>query len=492
MMSDDDWYKPHRPPAAFWWVIALALLSGLLYASVQSAHDNLYAGRHLDTSGLLGHSISYALAILGLFGLYAVLLGLSAQGRLSSRGTRVVALVSPLFFNLFFLLESPKGIDVLSYLAHGHIAGSMGGNPYLQPGDAVAGSRYGADLAVYGWAPGYSVSPYGPLWTAVESGITSAVDHVPGQLLAVKGLAVAASAASAVLIWLILAQLRPADRLLGTLAFVWNPTVVIEFAGEGHNDALMNLFVLLAIALALRSRPVATMIALSAGILTKYLPLLFLPVLVGWFWRTRRNSIATASRLAAGLAVAILMAFVAFQPWWSGLATFDGIRLMGRLGQTGSTPTIILEFLTHITDVPPLFSAVILSSTAVLAIVLAAAASSPVNNAQALLRSCAVIAIASLLLLSPNYWPWYVTLPVTLLVLLPGYPPLLLAGTVSLGSRLVAPLDVLFERRAISHFWFLFGTWVIGIAAPLAVGVMTSAPGRARHRLRSAYGLVKR
>jgi len=51
---------------------------------------------------------------------------------------------------------------------------------------------------------------------------------------------------------------------------------------------------------------------------------------------------------------------------------------------------------------------------------------------------------------SPVYWPWYATLPLALLALLPYGPFIRIALMLSFGARLGAPLEVLADRGCIT------------------------------------------
>jgi len=50
---------------------------------------------------------------------------------------------------------------------------------------------------------------------------------------------------------------------------------------------------------------------------------------------------------------------------------------------------------------------------------------------------------------------------------MPRHPLLIVAVVVSLGSRLAAPVDMLFEHDAIGRQGFLLWTWTLGIGLPL-------------------------
>ncbi len=74
---------------------------------------------------------------------------------------------------------------------------------------------------------------------------------------------------------------------LWAAAYAWNPLLLVEYAGNGHNDPCAILGLVLALAWAER-RPLASAAALSVGVLTKLAPILALPFLLRrWPWRAR-------------------------------------------------------------------------------------------------------------------------------------------------------------------------------------------------------------
>ena len=82
------------------------------------------------------------------------------------------------------------------------------------------------------------------------------------------------------------------------LAYAWNPLVLVEYAGTGHNDPTAMLWMAVAF-LWLDSKPIASAIALAAGALVKLAPLAALPFLLRrWPWRAR---LACLALLGAGL-----------------------------------------------------------------------------------------------------------------------------------------------------------------------------------------------
>ena len=87
------------------------------------------------------------------------------------------------------------------------------------------------------------------------------------------------------------------------LIYAWNPLVLVEYAGNGHNEPTALLFMMLALALAER-RPVLSGLALATGALVKLAPLAALPFLLRR-WGAR-GLIACLLLLLPGLALYLM------------------------------------------------------------------------------------------------------------------------------------------------------------------------------------------
>jgi hypothetical protein len=84
------------------------------------------------------------------------------------------------------------------------------------------------------------------------------------------------------------------------IAYAWNPLVLVEYAGSGHNDPTALVWLVLAF-LWMERRPTLSALALATGALVKLAPLLALPFLIRrWPWRARLIAVAV---LGAGLAL---------------------------------------------------------------------------------------------------------------------------------------------------------------------------------------------
>lgn len=451
-------------------VLIVGAVSAVLYAVTAAAQRRwLQDSADSDASLFWVDVVVFVIATLLLFALFAALLRRFRWDPPAS-DIRILAIVFPVAFNVLLVFVPPStSIDLLSYVSHGYIATELDGNPHLVPSSGVAQTPLGAELMRYGWRPVHPASPYGPLWTRVEAAV-GVVDGLGGQMVALKLVVVAASLGSALLIWRILGDVRPEHQFVGTVAYLWNPLIVVEVAAEGHNDSLMVFFVLLALFLTIRGRASTGFGAMFLGVLTKYVPLLFVPLQLLYSWRTRASTSRFARQLAAGVAAAAILATVLFGGLWAGSRTFDAVRAAAEPGSSGSTRTMVeLAFsrigsgtVEAIVDV-----AVIIAFTVFVGVV-----AWFVQGKDDLLRACAIVSLAYLFVASSSYWPWYAVLPVALLAVAPMRNALLLLFAVSLGSRLAAPLDLLFVDGVFGRRVYFTATWVLAIGLPLVVAVV--------------------
>lgn len=478
-------------------VLLIGLLSGACYAVVYWSQRAIFLnGLSLDLAGvaLRGAPASlprlrleagaYYGSTVVLFALYIWLLQRCRHGGLQDRRVRTAALLIPLVFNITLLFGRPYlSTDMHSYIAHSYLGVTPGSNPYAIPARAVATTPFAPSLARMGWRPVHGLSPYGPLWTQVELLVGRVSLDVPTARWLMKSLVVAASLASAGLIWTILGRVRPADQLLGTLLYLWNPVVVVELAAEGHNDALMIVFVLLSMLLAVHARPGASLVALLLGALAKFIPLILVPAQLVYAWRARQGLARLALQLTAGLLGGIALAALLFRPVWIGPATLDGVREQGRQNFLASTPVTLYMYFQRTRSEPEAsrLAAVIADGVFGLLVVIA---SLQVRDAATLLRACGRIALVFVLIASPSYWPWYVILPIALMALSPQGSFIAMSVVLAFCSRLVAPIDDMVVNGFSTWNAEVWSTTAIGLLLPLLIYLVLSATlwalGRAR------------
>lgn len=470
------------------WVLLIGVASGVLYGAVYLLQRAIYlnglriesagvvhTGYPADRAALVMQGAGYYGATAALFALYVWLLYLYRGGALRTRRARTLALIFPVLFNIGLLIGRPYlSIDIFSYMAHGYLGTLPGGSPYLQPALDVEMTQLGPRIVPWGWRPVHGLSPYGPLWTLFEIAVMRVTGEIAPAMLLMKALVTAASLLSGALIWSILGRVRPADQLLGTLLYLWNPMIVVEFAGEGHNDALMIVWVLLALLLTLRQRAVFAIPALALGMLTKYLPLLLLPAQLLYLWRTAPDRRRLIPGLVLGFVVAGALAILLYWLVWIGPDTFTGVRESGRPRFLASTSAPIFRYFERSrgAEAAAQITSRLLGSIFGLYLLVTTWRA---RDADSLVRVAGGIALVYMLVASPGYWPWYASMPVALLALTPRGAAGFMAIFLGFCSRLVAPIDAMVANG--------FGTWeqevwlttAVGVTLPLIVYLLLNA-----------------
>ncbi|HEX8597978.1 MAG TPA: hypothetical protein VF952_05610 [Chloroflexia bacterium] len=260
-------------------------------------------------------------------------------------------------FAITLIFMYPVGAaDLFDQIFRARLTAHYGLNPFTTLPNNFPGDPFFSYVAWRGDA-----SPYGPVWETMSAGTSFlAGDDLWRNLILFKVLVAVAYGVSVALTYGILRSLRPDWALRGTLFFAWNPLVLFEIPGNGHNDAVMIMFLLAAVYLFVRARRTAVIPALMAGALTKFVPVLLVPVAAAALWRDRaqvlgrRRDSSTGSgignREALGtliitalLAVALAVAFYA--PFWQG---WQSIGALGRQSLfTASIPKVMLDVLVH-------------------------------------------------------------------------------------------------------------------------------------------------
>ena len=213
--------------------------------------------------------------------------------------------------------------DVWTYWMYGRVAAEHGGDPYGDPP-----STYPGDVAygVMGSSWKDTTSLYGPLFTLGSEAHARVAGDDPDRAAwlyrATSALALLATAALAASI---------ARRRAFAAAFVgWNPLLALHFGGGGHNDALMMLFVVGALVVAVRGSPNLAGVAWAAAIGIKWVAVAFLAI-----WaidRVRRRAPLGVPGLAAGALAVVVVATLRYGTTW--LEAFGGLSSQAR--RTGS------------------------------------------------------------------------------------------------------------------------------------------------------------
>jgi hypothetical protein len=294
----------------------LPVLQGLSDRSPPPADAGEMAARLL--AGLLVMSLGYALAI-------------TAASRASSG---LVVGFAALFRLTLVLLPGLYSTDVFSYAMYGRIA-AEGQNPYASPPSAFPGDPFLSWVFPF-WRDQPSV--YGPLWTDLSAFLSrvSAAWDAFDQVTLYRASLLAMEIVSLSALWLILGRIGRAERHRAWLVYAWNPLVLFDLVGAGHNDVAMLALMLVGIgAIATgrsSARPPAVwrwllgLVVLALAALVKYAAAVVLLAIITVWCALAPTRRAWAVRVILGFSVPLL---VAAALWWPWLATGGALTPLG-------------------------------------------------------------------------------------------------------------------------------------------------------------------
>ncbi|HEY6409111.1 MAG TPA: hypothetical protein VIY29_16750, partial [Ktedonobacteraceae bacterium] len=199
----------------------------------------------------------------------------------------------------------------------GHLVTVYHVNPYV-----VSLSAFKHELLQKGIINGtQSVTAPGPVWIDVSIPVVLlARDSVANVLLLFRGIGLASHVINTVLIWVILAKLKPETRISATILYGWNPVVLLLSINGMHLDVVVVLFILLAILFFQRKSLILGWVLLLLAMLINMLTLLLLPLFFGLLLKEARSMSSRRRALwwlwVAG--VSALVVILAFVPYWSG------------------------------------------------------------------------------------------------------------------------------------------------------------------------------
>ncbi len=284
-------------------------------------------------------TLAYAALLCALFGLYALAYRW-AQRR--PRPPALLAILLPaLFFGLPLVLTYPfNATDVFRYWLNGRITTLYGQNPYqLLPGELVNDPF----MRLAGEWAGDS-SAYGPLWELVAAALAwISPDNLLLGVTLFKTLGLLTHLALAAMIWQGLARAAPGLRAGRTLLWAWNPTLLLTFVANGHNDVLMLFWLVLGWLLQRRGWVTAGLLVMLLAPLTKLSGLLPIPFFLLAALR-QTNGVAPRPRLLATVTAAgLIITWLAFLPFGRLPDVVPGMLQAAETG-AGYSPIVMAAF----------------------------------------------------------------------------------------------------------------------------------------------------
>jgi alpha-1,6-mannosyltransferase len=429
-----------------WWLPALSF----------RGHPGFMAPGQDPLVWLLGDGDTGMVRLLQLFAAAFVpyFLGLAIAPRVSGRIGIAVAFAGAVIAGLTMLAMFPAGaLDIFHNIMDGRLVWLYHINPTLYPPSVVSNDPLFQYM--HYWAD--TRTAYGPLWfIATLPAYLIAGSDLTRSMIAYKALPFAFEIASLVLIAVIARRIDPRKTVAAIVCFGWNPLVLWEIPGNGHNDIVMMAFVLGAVLVLLSDNWPWAFVLLACSVMVKYVSLVVLPVFILWIYLRygRRSLSSIASGLLGGLVAAMVIAL----PFWSGPRTFAPLFGQEQDFLFSPASALIREWGENIALTPLVVNvkrALTLAFALLYALVLTRVRRSP----SALIRSCVEVVFLLLVLLTWWFWPWYVVWGLALAALIPT----------SAHARLFVIFSVSAMFIYLSSPWRL-SIWYFGSFFPLALG----------------------
>lgn len=269
----------------------------------------------------------YGLHIASLFFLVigTVCLLLTAFKRMSKEKlTRTILILGTLLFALPYFFLPPLGsTDIFANAYFGELVSRLHANPYTQESVPIPESAF---LSLTFSETGYQTT-YGPLWITLTALLTKIGESVPLTTFLIRLVLFVAFLLIIILLDRYVIVGRQNRWLLTLIA--WNPFVLFEVVNNGHNDIVLALGVLGSIVAYRQNRDWAVLPFLTVAGLIKYVGFVLIPLALLSVSLRHTSSIRKRwMSIAAGLGFSLLLAYLAFSPYWAGLQTFHQIFLL--------------------------------------------------------------------------------------------------------------------------------------------------------------------
>lgn len=250
---------------------------------------------------------------------------------------------------MVFVMPPVLSSDVYAYAIFGRMASTYHLNPY-----AVTASAVGSDnlFAYVFWRS--DTTHYGPAWTLLSAGITAlAGQSVLVTALAFKFVAGIAHLINCMLVYVLARRIGGSDGFSALLLYAWNPLILIETAGSGHNDGIMMAFAFAGLLLLTSKRRLLGVAVLLVSVLVKYITailLLFAGVVVLLKEKTWRAAARVALQMAVVTALAAAALYLPFWPFVQSPAQEGSAGSALRAAMPNPVFYVLREGLTRILD----------------------------------------------------------------------------------------------------------------------------------------------
>ncbi len=324
---------------------------------------------------------------------------LNATSETAQNPVPLILVFALLFRFTLFLTEPSLSDDIFRYVWDGKIL-NAGINPYQFAPGAQELSPYRDEL--YGPINHKDIgTPYGPLMIIVFA-IAQQVAH------SVYALKVPFILFDCMTILLLLHMLKASGSpRYNVLLYAWNPLVLMEVSGSGHNDPLAVFLLLGSLYFFQRDKAWLGTLGICIAFASKYFALLFLPAI----WMRMRKQ--------AWIAVPLTLLLL-FAPFYSGMENhLDSLMNVGSRWRFNDSIFSVLYALIGSLSISKALIMILFIGVAIV-----------VYRAQLAPLKSAMILIGAALLLTTTLQPWYLLWLVPFLCFYPNRAWILLTGLI--------------------------------------------------------------
>jgi hypothetical protein len=266
----------------------------------------------------------------------AYVVGLRVSRSLDQRqALSIVLLTGALMGGVMTYMYPTNANDIYLYAARSRLFTAHGENPIAVTPDAYPNDPWRRYVTPE-WAD--DTSPYGPAWNLVAAPITLAAgDNMSAALAGFKVLAVVCYLTIGWLIARVLSLIPDSRPASGALLFLWNPLVLWEGVGNGHNDLLVTLILVAAIYAWQRGWVRWVIPALVMAALVKFFALLLIPLAAVTVVRRARDITRAVQHLLWSAALSLAAVAIGFAPFYDARAVIDSARKQGDIVTTSLT-----------------------------------------------------------------------------------------------------------------------------------------------------------
>ena len=351
-----------------------------------------------------------------------------------------VCILTGVFGVIFIFAPAVMSQDIFLYATYGRMASIFNINPFVVNPTTNATDLFHTFIQV----KGLGVAHYGPLWIDMTVPVVLvARASVVNILFGFRLLGFIIYVANTMLIWAILAKLKPEMRISGVILFAWNPLVLLLGVSEVHYEVVVIAFLLLGVLFFQRRSFLASWVFMLLAVLLNVFCLLLLPLFLKLLWketqvlRGGRRFLWSLSLISLSAAIVVL----AYAPYMRGWG-FTGIMLnMEGTFLEGNAIHSLDAAILYLPMGFPLFLSwlaapyhwTIIAGITIGSLLLFGLWLADTLELILLFISWIFLALSVLL---PVHWPWFMLLPLALAIVSTSRYTILLAILLTMGAAL--------------------------------------------------------